>query len=237
MHQLSKDWLTEKHLDPEYKQYVLLAYLGEVDAQFRQRKVYPALSELIDHYRNLKTLKAQADLLQQAFPQQLKGIDPQQWKLRYEPSESLQPELEALDEIIRFSLPQMEQRLEHGKQRFEEIEQSLHLSPVGVRPLYTGEGYLMFCLHRVAEIQVFNYSMRLYEKPDGAYRSMYTEKIWALPRSLQHTPETIKLELLQRRPDWVNPATFVLETEAEHPFEAAIFPIGKRMLMRELSRA
>ena len=50
MDKLSENWITEKHIDLEYKRYVLLAYLQHVSEQFEEVRLYPALSELVNHY-------------------------------------------------------------------------------------------------------------------------------------------------------------------------------------------
>ena len=52
MKKLSPDWITEKHIDFEYKKYVLLAYLQEVNMNFEKTHLYPFLADLVDHYRN-----------------------------------------------------------------------------------------------------------------------------------------------------------------------------------------
>ncbi|MBK6833207.1 MAG: hypothetical protein IPG89_02580 [Bacteroidetes bacterium] len=57
MGKLSKDWLTEQHIDLELKQYVLLAYLQEVKESYQATKIYPYLGELIEHYKNLLLIK------------------------------------------------------------------------------------------------------------------------------------------------------------------------------------
>ena len=49
---LNRDWVTEGNLDVEYKKYLLLAYLQFVQQNFSQKKLYPPLSELIEHYRS-----------------------------------------------------------------------------------------------------------------------------------------------------------------------------------------
>ena len=51
---LSKNWITEHHLDSEYKRYVLLGYLKKVSEKFDQSLLYPHLSDLKDHYSFLQ---------------------------------------------------------------------------------------------------------------------------------------------------------------------------------------
>ena len=57
METLSKNWITENHIDFEYKKYVLLAYLQNVSDNFSDHRLYPFLSDLVEHYRSLKILK------------------------------------------------------------------------------------------------------------------------------------------------------------------------------------
>ena len=53
MDSLKHDWLTEGLIDYEYKKYVLLAYLKDVSRRFNQSELYPFMSDLVFHYRNL----------------------------------------------------------------------------------------------------------------------------------------------------------------------------------------
>ena len=67
MPSLSTNWITEKHIDFEYKKYVLLAYLQHVSAHFTENKLYPDLSELITHYRNVLSLKENKQTMFDSF--------------------------------------------------------------------------------------------------------------------------------------------------------------------------
>ena len=84
MNSLSKNWITESHIDFEYKKYVLLAYLQKVSEEFTEQRLYPSLSELIEHYRNLKELKSGKQHLFANFKSSLVNIDLEQFKLIYE---------------------------------------------------------------------------------------------------------------------------------------------------------
>ena len=81
---LNKNWITENQIDFEYKKYVLLAYLQHVSENFTEYRLYPYLSDLIEHYRNLKSLKDNKNHLYNLFPERMKGADLEQFKLIYE---------------------------------------------------------------------------------------------------------------------------------------------------------
>jgi hypothetical protein len=68
MNSLSKNWITENHIDFEYKKYMLLAYLQHVSEDFTETKLYPSLSDLVAHYRNLLSLKESKQNLYDSFP-------------------------------------------------------------------------------------------------------------------------------------------------------------------------
>ena len=57
MNKLSPNWITEKHIDFEYKKYLLLAYLTEVNNHFEKNILYPCFSDVIEHYKNVTSLK------------------------------------------------------------------------------------------------------------------------------------------------------------------------------------
>ena len=81
---LSKNWLTEKHIDFEYKKYVLLAYFAEVDKHFEINQLYPDLAELVQHYRSVTRLKENSAHLQEAFPKRVVQISPEKMLLNYQ---------------------------------------------------------------------------------------------------------------------------------------------------------
>ena len=75
MKTLGIDWFIEGSIDFEYKKYVLLAYLQEINRHFDKRRLYPNLSDLVFHYNNLLYFKQNKTTLQNAFPQRLTKAD------------------------------------------------------------------------------------------------------------------------------------------------------------------
>ena len=125
MKSLSKDWITEKHIDLEYKKYVLLAYLQEVSNNFEENKIYPFLSDLINHYKRLIDLRKDTINLQEQFPDKLKGIEvggDNSVRLLYEKLYQNNDLIQELESIISYSIPQIEQYLKDGKRLYDFIE-------------------------------------------------------------------------------------------------------------------
>ena len=75
MKNLESDWLTKGLIDFEYKKYILLAYLKTVRENFDDKKLFPYVSDLIFHYRNLQTIKEKKELMLENFPKSISQAD------------------------------------------------------------------------------------------------------------------------------------------------------------------
>lgn len=53
MGHLDKNWLTYELIDFKYKKCIILSYLKHVQQDFTDKKLFPVLTDLINHYRNL----------------------------------------------------------------------------------------------------------------------------------------------------------------------------------------
>jgi len=141
MEALKHDWLTEGLIDYEYKKYILLAYLKDVRSRFNKSELYPFMSDLVFHYRNLLKVKESKQLLFEHFPKTLSRADFLKLKLSYDKLVKDDEVMLVIEDIIAFALPKMEQILDEGKELFEFVEEHIELSPVGLSPIYAQDGY------------------------------------------------------------------------------------------------
>ncbi len=231
---LSKNWLTEKHIDFEYKKYVLLAYLKEVGQNFEAKILYPSLSDLVDHYRQLLSIKENKQHLTDAFPQRLQQLDMERIMLNYEKiiqDDALMSELES---IIDFSIPQMKLSLAEGKKMYEFVEGHLSISPVGVMPLNSEQGY-MFIKNASPVTAVYEYQITIFQQPEEKYRGIHATYVKSYSQSFIHTFEYIKTDLVSENRNLPNPATFAIESDLPLPLEETLLPIAKRALVKKVS--
>lgn len=235
MKKLSDNWLTENLIDLEYKQYVLLAYLEDVHQHFKQQLLYPGLSELIGHYRKLKSLQENADHLYQSFQGELQGIDFEKFRLSYRKVVENDQIMEELEKIISFSLPKFEAHLNIGKSIYDKIEHQLRLEPVGLMPLRQDEGYILLRINQPAEIKVYEYSLSIFEQSEEKFRGIHTREIATYHSTLANTPPEIKADLIRNNRNIPNPAAYIFTCTLNIPIEETYLPIAKRMLIRELS--
>jgi hypothetical protein len=235
MKKLSENWLTEDHIDLEYKQYVLLAWLEQINSQFNRVLIYPGLEELNSHYRNLCKFKESADSLYRAFPETMHQIDLINFRINYKKALENDSMMDELNQIISYSIPQFESQLAVGKTAYFNVEYKLHLEPVGLMPLSNESGYLLIEMHEPKEIRVFEYVLSLFDNDGENYRSVRTCPVRTYVRNLSNSPGNIKLDLIRENKRLPNPATFVMQSESPYSFDHTYFPIAKRMLMRALS--
>src|SRR6476620_610237 len=74
-------------------------------------------------------------------------------------------------------------------------------------PLETHEGYF-FLSNGTKSTRVYYYRLSIFEKHDEKYRSIKTSFIDLWQRSMSHTYESIKRELIRNRSELPNPAVY-----------------------------
>ncbi len=236
MEKLNENWITENHIDFEYKKYLLLAYLQHVSERFDETRLYPALSELVSHYRNLKLLKESKQALFDSFPEKLTQADISNFKLVYEKLSEDDKLMQELESIIEFSLPQFEKYLKEGKKIYDFIETKLSIYPVGIVPLHADEGYLLLQSGKQSETKVYEYQVTIFDQPNERYRGIYLQYVSSFKKSLSNSYENIKRDLIHFNKNLPNPATYVIETELVLPFDDTLLPLAKRTLVKYISQ-
>jgi hypothetical protein len=229
---LSVNWITEKHIDFEYKKYLLLGYLKSVSDHFTESKLYPSLSELMGHYRNVLAIKENKQNLFDRFPGNLTGADLSKFRLMYEKLVNDDQVMNEIETIIEFSIPRFEKYISEGKAIYDLIESKLNIFPVGIMPLHADEGYLLIKYSPAGDTLVYEYQITIFENPDERYRGISTEFLCSYKNSLSNTFESIKQDLIRYHRKLPNPATYVVESELEVPLQETLLPLAKRTLVK-----
>lgn len=233
---LNKDWLTQGLIDFEYKKYVLLAYLQNIQNQFAQIQLYPALSDLIFHYHNLLEFKKSKTLIYDKFPHQISRTDFEKLKLNYEKIVKDDEIMQELEAIITYALPQFKNILEEGKDIYEYIEKNMEISTVGIMPIQKESGYLLLEEENIKETKIYEYKMTFFENANEKFRAIQTQYLETIVRNIGKTFQSIKLELLKKYTYFTNPATFLVYSKVNCPTNETLLPIAKRMLVRCISK-
>lgn len=229
MKTLATNWFFEDLFDVEYKRYVLLAYLQEVHKEFNQTKLYPALADLVTHYRNLVNFKRSKDELYQSFPEYIQQVDLKHFFIKFQKAVSNDEMMEHLQQVIDFSLPAMQKHLEEGKEIYEFVEREIELEPVGILPMYRNEGYLFI---KSNEIFVYEFQVSLFSHDTEPYRAVATTYLTSYESNYVNTCENIKIDLIRHHKKLPNPAVFSVATKFDYPILETIMPITKRLMMK-----
>lgn len=233
---LKPNWLTDGLIDFEFKKYTVLAYLKTVKGHFRKNQLFPFLSDLVFHYNNLMTVKSQKNLIYENFPKTITKADFRKLKITYKKIVEDDELMREIEEIISYTVPQFEDTLSEGKEIYEFIESNVTLSPVGLTPIYSKEGYLMFNQGESRDVNVYKYQVSIFYNQEEEFKGIHTEYLMQSAYSLTKPFEKIKLELIKQFKELPNPATFLVRSAMVVPMSQTLLPVAKRLLIKELSR-
>lgn len=234
MKQLSPTWFVDGLPDFEYKKYVLLAFLQEVSKKFNKTKLYPALSDLVFQYNNLKNFLEDKNSLYDNFPKEVSGFDLDKFKVEYRKIIEDDDLMNEIEDIVSYSIPKVKESIDEGKEIYEFIEKHIHISPVGLIPLNINEGYLLLRNGNEKKTRVYEYKESLFESAGEKYRSIRTQFITSYERNYVNTMEYIKSDLISRIKKLPNPAAYAIEAGHQFPVEETLLPVVKRMVVKYL---
>jgi hypothetical protein len=237
MKELDKDWLTTHLIDFEYKKYILLAYLKNIRQQFDRVTLYPYLSDMVFHYKNLLAIKENKEVLFKSFPKTVSKADFETLSLHYKKIVESDEIMDELESIIAYAAPQFKTLLGEGKDIFEYIEENIEIVPVGITPLHFQEGYLFLQQQGKKDTQVYEYQISIFENANEKYRGIHTSFLESITRGIGRTFESLKLELIRKYKKLPNPATYLINSQVVCPVNATLLPVSKRMLMKYLATA
>lgn len=229
---LKTDWLTEGWIDFELKKYMVLAYLQEVNGNFKEARLFPDLPNVQTHYEMAAQLKSTKNKIVASFPKNVTGIDLKKKQIVYEKFKESEQFAE-IDSILDYSLPLFQQTLTQGQTQYADIEARLTFAPIGIVPLHLKEGYLFLYRTHRSETDIFHYELRLFEH--HAQRGVQTTYLETVRKGVSTTFENLKLALIKKRRELPNPATYLIESPADYPVHETLLPIAKRLIVRYIT--
>lgn len=237
MKELSINWFIEGSIDFEYKKYILLDYLQEINRHFDKSRLYPNLTDLIFHFNNLLYFKKNKTMLQQAFPQRLTKADIEAVKLTYQKIVDDDSSMQEIEMIITYALQKMDPAIQTGKEIYDFVESHLNIDPVGIVPLMPYHGYFSLRNGKEKTHGIYEYQITIFESKDDKYRGINIHFVETYEESIIKTPEAIKLDLIHRNKFMPNPAVYYVQSDITFPLEQTLLPIAKRSLVKYISSA
>lgn len=235
MSTLDDNWLTENHIDFEYKKYMVLGYMQSIKKHYDRYELYPALAEVINHYKNLIQIKNSAEQIKKGLSKDVTGIDWENMELIKKPENLSDNLFQELEMIIDFSLPLFADKINSGKKIYDYVEQNLSLSIVGIAPLRKEEGYLIINEENQEEVYVYQYSFSVLQNLQEKVKQLLTEYVSTYTYSINNTFEKIKQDLISTRKDLPNPAVYAIKSTVSTPFTETLLPIAKRFFVHKFA--
>lgn len=231
MKKLSFDWFVDGLIDYEYKKYLLLAYLQNVEDAFSKNKLYPVLSDLVYHFRNLTNYKQNKINLEDQFPKKVSHIDWEKLSFIYQQNIPENNLIQEIDDIVDYAIIQVKEYIDKGTLLYNHIDSKIEIKPIGIVPIYKKEGYLFIQNGKEENILVYQYNIRIFGTEDDKSIGISINFLDTYEASINTTYETIKLKLLKIKKDLPNPATYSVESDTYYPAEETFVPITKRKLL------
>src|SRR5690606_19683456 len=113
---------TDGLIDFEYKKYLILGYLKDVKESFDRSELYPDMSDLLFHFKNLMSVKENKELLYANFPSSISKTDFLKLKLNYEKIVEDDHIMREIEDILEFSIPQFRHIIKEGRDIYEFVE-------------------------------------------------------------------------------------------------------------------
>jgi len=237
MNSLQNNWLTEGLIDFEYKKYQLLAYLKKVKDSFRRVELYPHLSDLVFHYRNLITLRENKIILGDSFPKEISNESIQKLQISYRKMVEDDNLMREIESIMEYALPQLKSSLDEGSYIYEFVESKCEISPVGLTMLYAKEGYLFVVQPPESETNIYRYQITFFEQSNEPMRGIQTSFVETQVRGIATTYENMKVGLAKKYSAMPNPAAYLVVSKLKFPYIQTLMPVAKRLLVKEISKA
>ncbi len=237
MSTLKTNWLTDGLIDFEYKKYVVLGYLKNVRENFGRNVLYPDLSDLLFHYKNIMSVKKNKQLIYDHFPATISREDFKKLQLNYEKIIKDDGVMKEIEDILAFSIPCFADVLNEGKDIYEFVETNMEICAIGLSPLYKQEGYLFIDEAFKKEMLIYRFQISVFESADEVYRGVNMEFVESKRKSLGVTFEKVKLNLVKTYKMLPNPAAYAIHTKFKFPFEATLMPVAKRLLVKHITKS
>ncbi len=236
MESLKKEWLTDGLIDFEYKKYVLLAYLKSAKESFGRVELYPFLTDLVFHYRNLLTLKENKTLIHDAFPKEFSPDSFRKLEVTYRKIIEDDAVMKEIESIVEFALPQFKSSLDEGSSIYDYVESQCELSQIGLASLYTNEGYLFISQPPQKDTDVYRYQVSIFDSVSESMRGLNTTFLKTTARSFVNSYENMKLQLLKEFAELPNPSVYLITSKLKFPYHQTLMPIAKRLLIKHISK-
>ena len=235
MSTLTLDLILSPGGDFESKQYRVLQGLKESYDRFSHNQLYPDLTDLIHLAESLTGILSSHGNVRAHLPHVITDLDLEKKKVILEPVEVPFPELAAVIDFVVWTLPQIKRAIDEGMTIFNFVEEHISIEEVGIMPMYNQEGYWLVPDLHADKLHLLRYEMALFSSAQERFRTLKTVLLDTLEEKyIKHSPESVKIHLLEKFVDMPNPATYRCDVDIEFPFQETMLPVAKRKFITRL---
>lgn len=232
---LSLELFTKVRDDAEKRKYLILGGLKRISSDYQKNRVYPSLAKLIELRRILQDVMSRLEDLRKDFPRRISCIDLERMEITHDVVFVDGTDIAAVEDLIRWALPEIDRVINEGAAIHEFVESELKLEPVGIVPEYRDSGYFFLPDNAGKSLRLYRFDTSIFRSAGDRYRSLNTRFLESMPMGeVAISPNSIKLELIQKLKELPNPATYAFDTRLDFPYRETIFPVASRMLMQQI---
>lgn len=220
---LGPNWLMEGILDYEYKKYMVLAYISQIQKNFNSNHLFPDLDCLFERYKESVLFQENMKAIWQRT-KQIKGFNIATSELIYDEGYKDDLSIE-IDKILNFAIPQFKNTSDHGMEIMKELDEHVVVEIVGVRPTSSFEGYII--LKNGDENQVYKY-----EKVNSYLNIGEQWEIKTTPFGVwkKRRVDDIKEEIINK--DKKLTMFYYVYSDFYLPIESTMLPIAKNKILK-----
>jgi len=230
---MDTDWMFEKPIDREHKEYKLLSYFQKMGERLDNMELYPGFIELSLHLANAQTLLRDKKMLytDKRFKTPDDELLVKDLKLKELPQMSQEEYLEFV-KILGYSLPRLMEYFSIAKSVWELVFDSVHLVVKKNKKNITSiDGFFYFKDKKEKKIYLWEYT----EKPAarGASENKIVTKLIYCDETNKLTVPKIINENVTRE-DKSKLPVIEMVSRGEYPIEETLLPLFKRKLLSYL---
>lgn len=165
---LSEHWLTTDPIDFEYKKYLLLAYEQKMMAEYKKRRIYPYLTDIVDKLKDINDFLKSAVAFEKSSTS-IKKIDWLKQELQYETN--FKDEMfDDLKETAILGRDVLSDLYLHFKNLYDEIDGSIVISGTKFTIFDKYDGYILVKYDKGKKEKIMKYDIYKVHYPEPEFR-------------------------------------------------------------------
>ena len=236
MDRLKIDPFFSSDTDWELNQYKILGGIKLYRNEFRKKRIYPALDDLLKLNTLLENLLNQKNNLYASFDDEIEELNLNDKELIIDSFEKNIPDQQFFFDLVQWSLPHIKDVIEEGIVLYDFVERNIKVLQMGVLPLCKDEGFFIIPDNIEQKMQVHRFKCSGYSSDSTPCRAMNIRFLQSVDKPILNSPELIKHYLINTYKDFSNHAAFICQTDLDFPFNESLFPVAKRKLIELLAK-